>query len=570
MMGTWLRRSAAEKAAALRPSPPSRNLAATFRHRRNWICAGLLLAAAALPLVLANERTSRLAANTLTLSASVVGLSVPLGSAVAFLLARTDLPGRRMVALLWGAFLFLPLYVQAGAWKSALDVDGWVTALLGGPPLLEGWCGAIWVHTAAAVPWAALIVAAGLLLVEPELEEQALLDGNPWWVIRQVTLRRAAGAIGVAALWIGLVTAGEMTVTDFFQVRTFAEELYTAAALGDIQPLGGSGLLGSGSSPPGAPSVWAGIFVSGLMLAMALVMLVALAPMARRSGRGNRFVFELGRWSWPAAAGMLVIVSLFIVLPLGSLVWKAGGKVVETPEGRVRSWSAGKCLSMVALSPRIERGKLTFRHQREIGWSLAIDGTAATASVAIAAGVAWLARRGSRRAWTGLASVTWLLAIPGPLVGLAIIGLLNRPEIPGFVGLYDHTIAAPCLGCVAHSLPLATLVLWPAMRALPEELLEAAQLEGARLWQIWRYIVLPLRWRALVLAWMMAFVWSLGELDASVLVAPPGVQPLSNHIFGLLHFGAQDQVAGICLAIYLVIQCAVAVGVRISDGAARS
>jgi iron(III) transport system permease protein len=73
-------------------------------------------------------------------------------------------------------------------------------------------------------------------------------------------------------------------------------------------------------------------------------------------------------------------------------------------------------------------------------------------------------------------------------------------------------------------------------------------------------LVLLLRWRAIVLAWIAAFVWSLGELDASVLVAPPGVQPLSNHIFGLLHFGAQDQVAGICLAIYLAVQAAAVAG----------
>jgi iron(III) transport system permease protein len=517
------------------------------------------LSIAIVPLVLADERTAGLAANTLLLSAAVVILSVPLGSAVAFLLARTDLPGRRVVSLLGVAFVFLPHYVQAGAWKSALDTDGWITPLVGGPALLAGWRGAIWIHTAAAVPWVALIVGAGLMLVERDLEEQALLDGSRWWVVWHVTLRRAAGAVGVAALWIALVTAGEMSVTDFFQVRTFAEELYTAAALGDIQPLGQGGPADSGSSF-GPPGVWGGVFVSGLMLAMALLMLVGLMPMSRRSGRGKPLVFELGTWRWPAAAGMLAVVSFLIVLPLASLAWKAGVNVAETPAGRVRSWSAGKCLNMVALSPRIERGRLSLRHQREIRWSLIIDSAAASASVAMALGISWLARRGTRRAWAGLASVAWLLAVPGPLVGLAIISLLNRPEIPGLVRLYDRTIAAPCLGCVAHSLPLATLVLWPAMRAFPDELLEAAQLEGARLWQIWLHLVLPLRWRALAVAWVAAFVWSLGELDASVLVAPPGIQPLSNHIFGLLHFGAQDQVAGICLAIYCAVQAAAVSG----------
>lgn len=534
-----------------------------MRRRWKWICGALLVSMALAPLAFSDPRTSRLAANTLILSAAVVGLSVPLGSAIAFLLTRTDLPGRRVVGWFLAGFLFLPLYVQAGAWQAALGTEGWLTSLFGGQPLLAGWRGAIWIHAFAALPWVVLIVGAGLTLVERELEEQALLDGSPWQVVWNMTLRRSAGAVGMAALWIALAAAGEMSVTDFFQVRTFAEEIYTAFALGDIQPLsrgGGSTAYDADSGVLGASGLWVGIGVTGCMLAAALTLVAAVAPMTRRGSLRHALIFELGRWRWAAAAGMLAAASILMVLPLASLAWKAGAEVVETPAGRVRTWSAKKCAAMVALEPRIERGRIKFRHQREIGWSLAIGSAAATAAVLIALPVAWFARGGTWRAWAGLACVAWLLAVPGPVVGLAIIAVLNRPGIPGFTYLYDRTIAAPWLGCVVHSLPLAALVLWPAFRALPQELLEAAELEGAGLCDRWRLVVLPLRWPAMLLAWVVAFVWSLGELDASVLVAPPGIQPLSNHIFGLLHFGAQDQVAGICLAVYLAVQAIAGVG----------
>jgi iron(III) transport system permease protein len=503
-------------------------------------------------------RTSHLALNTVGLSTAVMAFSVPVGCALALLLARTDVGGRRLVGGLLAGVLFLPLFVQAGAWQAALGGDGWCSSLLGFS-LVEGWRGAIWIHSAAAVPWVVLIAGSGLSSVERPLEEAALLDGSPWQVAVLVTLRCSASAIGVAAVWVALVTAGEMAVTDFFQVRTFAEELYTAFALGDIQPLGRAGSLSSYDPDPGVlgmSGVWTGMAVTAAMLAAALLFVTGLVPLARGGSAKSTLVFHLGNWRWFGSATLLIVTGLVVILPLASLVWKSGIEVVETSKGRVRQWSASKCADMVVLNSRIEGGRLKLRHQKELGWSLAVDSAAATASLLLALPVAWFARRGGWRSWVGLASVMWPWAVPGPVIGLGLIALMNRPGVPGLTYLYDRTICPLVLGCVAHSLPLATLVLWPSLRALPNELLESAALEGANLWQRWWNVVLPMRWPVFVAAWILAFVWSLGELDASVLVAPPGITPLSNHIFGLLHFGAQDQVAGLCLAVFLAVQIA--------------
>jgi iron(III) transport system permease protein len=517
------------------------------------------------PFALSDVRTARLAANSLLLSITVVSLSVPLGSVLGVLLARSDLPGRRAIGWLLLGFLFLPLFVQAGAWQAAFGTDGWLTPFTGERALLTGWRGAIWVHTAAALPWVASIVAIASLFVERELEEQALLDAGPWQVIWRVTLRRSLGAIVIASLWIALMTAGEMAVTDFFQVRTFAEELYTAFALGDIQPLGGAGVAGFTPEPGvlGTSGVWIGVAITSMMAFAAVLLSATLVPMTRRAAPREMLVFPLGRWRWIACAAVWLVVGFSVLLPLSSLLYKAGLEVVDAPQGRVRQWSAGKCARMVALSPRMDAGRIKFRHQKELGWSLAIDSVAATAALLLGLPVAWYARRGRRRVWTGLASVVWLWAIPGPVVGLGIIALMNQPD-SWSTWLYDRTILPPVLGCVVHSLPLATLILWLAMRSLPTEFLEAAELEGASLWQRWWLIALPLRWPALALAWVVAFLVSLGELDASVLVSPPGVLPLSNHIFGLLHFGAQDQVAGLCLALYILVQLSAGVGLKLS------
>ena len=42
-------------------------------------------------------------------------------------------------------------------------------------------------------------------------------------------------------------------------------------------------------------------------------------------------------------------------------------------------------------------------------------------------------------------------------------------------------------------------------------------------------------------------------MGATVLVTPPGIEPLSVRISGLLHYGVEDQVAGICLALALCL-----------------
>ena len=68
--------------------------------------------------------------------------------------------------------------------------------------------------------------------VEPELEESALLDYGPAGVLLRVTLRRAWGAIAAAALAVAVLTAGDMTVTDLLQIRTYAEEAYLQYSLG--------------------------------------------------------------------------------------------------------------------------------------------------------------------------------------------------------------------------------------------------------------------------------------------------------------------------------------------------
>lgn len=125
-------------------------------------------------------RTRQLAWGTLRVAGSVVGLSLLIGVPLAILLVRTDARGRRAAAWLLTVLMLLPLYLQAAGWQAGFGLQGWFTLLAGGRTLLQGLPAAVWIHTAAAIPWVVVLVGLGLRFAEPDLEELAALDSRRW------------------------------------------------------------------------------------------------------------------------------------------------------------------------------------------------------------------------------------------------------------------------------------------------------------------------------------------------------------------------------------------------------
>ncbi len=246
-----------------------------------WAPIVLLAAASAGPLAL-DPRTRQLAINTLRLVAGVVTSSLLIGVPLAILLVRTNASGRKAALWLLTVLMLLPLYVQAAGWQAGFGLQGWFTLLTGGHSLLAGFPAAVWIHSVAAIPWVVVLVGLGLRFAEPELEELAALEFSPARVLATVTLRRAAPAIAIAAIWVGLLTAGDMTVTNLFLVRTYAEEIYTQIALG-----GEPGLAPLGVLPGLLGTAW--LLLGGLLLA------VELARHGHHSSHAHPYVFRLGR-----------------------------------------------------------------------------------------------------------------------------------------------------------------------------------------------------------------------------------------------------------------------------------
>jgi iron(III) transport system permease protein len=242
---------------------------------------------------------------------------------------------------------------------------------------------------------------------------------------------------------------------------------------------------------------------------------------------------------------MLVIVGI----PMMNVIYKAGLLVEQIDGARVRHWSLVSFLKIVSSSPR-DFGE-------EHGWTLLIAGLAATSAIVVATPLGWLARRGALRSVPAVAAAAICLALPGPMIGLSVIWLLNREESDLLVWLYDRTIFAPALAMFVKALPIATLMLWYAFRTVSDELLESASSEGAGPLARLIRIGMPSRWNSVASAWLATFAVASGDLAASILVVPPGVTTIPVRVFGLLHSGVDDQVAGICLT---TVWCFAAIG----------
>ena len=176
------------------------------------------------------------------------------------------LPAGGSAALLFTGMLFVPLYVVTGAWDAGFGIQGWHTLAtnphLAHEPWLAGWRAAIWVHASGG-------------------RAVGRADCRRWTAGRGSRDRRRrrdlrdAIARGVACdasaccrsarrgrLWVAIVATVEISVTDFFQVRTFAEEVYTQAALGtfDLIDCG----CGRRASPLSAAGLWIGLLLSSV------------------------------------------------------------------------------------------------------------------------------------------------------------------------------------------------------------------------------------------------------------------------------------------------------------------
>jgi iron(III) transport system permease protein len=491
------------------------------------VCLACLGLTGAVLWLTADEPVRRLLVNTLVLCGGVATISVPPGMLLAILLTRTNVGGRNLGWLLLLTLLFLPLHSTAAGWVALFGKLGSQSSAFfqTTQPLVNGMPAVVWIHSMAAIPWVTLIISLGLWTIPREVEEAALLDVSPVRFFLGLGLRYFFPFVMAAGLWAVITTAGEMTVTNLYMVSTYAEELYNSVAQGADAPTAGIRLL-------------PGICGTALLACSVCGLIAALLP----AGLGKLFqrprVYRLGAWHPSMTIVSWCMLLLVFGVPLVSLALKAGMVKQAVAGEHVRSWSLAALGDVLLSSP--------YRFRAEFGYSALFAASGAVVALVVALPLAAWARRGGIGSLPAIVTVAVCWAIPGPLVGMSLSWLLNWNFAP-LIFLYDKTPLAPALAMGVKALPVTILILWMALASIPQQTLEAARLDGAEGFSLFWRIILPQRAAAIAAAGMIAFAIGLADLAWSILVLPPGMETVQRRVFGLIHYGVEEQVAGVSL-----------------------
>jgi len=413
---------------------------------------------------------------------------------------------------------------RPGAWLAELAQEGhpWVIAAVDRSLAVVGL--SFW-----AAPIAALIVAPSATAARERLDDPLRIDAGGF-SRRLVLLSTLGAAPWLAVLGVGVLMMGSAVPLHLARVPTAAVELWAAQ---DLSPLDGRGAVWLSAWPLAAAALLAGgVITSRLMNSPAAGW---GAEMSRGSTPGSSALTRLG---------VLLVVLLGTVVPLGFFVSAIehggfGGAVAAffrvhgeaLMSSVVVALATGACVTLLAL------------------WTAHAAADASGRTLALAAS-----------GWIGIA------LLPGMLVGALtarVWGLLPGPSWTTDAGsmLHAHLLRLGALGVFAGLVFAA---------AEPSDRRDSRRLDGARTFLNWwrgSGSASPEWWVGTFLAaWML----SLNEIEAAVVVQPPGIPSLARKILGDLHFyRTQEMAIAVLVQLAMVVLVCGATGWLIGRGASE-
>jgi iron(III) transport system permease protein len=276
-------------------------------------------------------------------------------------------------------------------------------------------------------------------------------------------------------------------------------------------------------------------------LPLVVLTLLALVPALALRRRGSLAVVDgdfqrpaplaLGRWRWPAFAACVALVAVTALLPIGRLLWEAGGGA--------RGWSFD------GLSAAFARGIDTGR--ADLQRSLLYAGAAALLALVPALVLGHALERARRTLWLE-ALVVLPIAVPAILFGIGYIALWNHPATER---VYDGGLVVVLL-LFGRFAAFPILAVSGATALLDRRLEEAARIAGAGPARRLAWIVSPAVRNALLGGAALVFVFGMRELDAAILV-PAANGTAMFRVYNAIHFGRDDFVAALALLVILFI-----------------
>ena len=488
--------------------------------------------------------------NSLIIAGGMALIAVPLGGILAFLMVRTDLPGRQWLEPLLLIPVFVSPMVLAFGYVVAAGPVGfysvWAKGLFGSVPWNVYSLTSIAIIAGLThVPHVYLYSSSALKSLGSDVEEAARMAGaSPLQVAKDVSLPMVTPSLlfsGVLVFFLGFEIFGlPLVLGDPEGHLVLATYLYKL------------------TNKLGTPSYHLMAAVAVCIVAVTFPLVMLQRYLLKNAGKyvtvkgkaGRQRPLPLGTWRWVAAAILALWLFLTIFVPMSGIVLRAF----------VTNWGEGVVLAEV----------LTLEHFRTVfGQPTLVRGILNTVVIGVGGGALAvacytaiaLATHRKPDGWSRFVDYLVLVprAVPGLLAGLAFL----------WVFLFFPPLAP--LRSTIFSVWLAYTVVWLAygMRLVSSSLLqvgpeleEAARSTGASRGQITRHVTLPLVRYGLLASWLLVFMIFEREYSTGVYLLGPGTEVIGSLLVSLWSTGGADMVAALSLINVVLVAIGLTVALR--------
>ena len=489
--------------------------------------------------------TYRVLFNTVLFSTITLAVALTLALPMAWIVERTDFPGKPIVFTLLTIALLIPSFSVALGWLFLLHpkigiVNHLAMAAFGlseAPFNISTILGMGMVEGLSLTPVTFIMTAIVFRTMDPAMEEAAGMGGaSLFQTLRRITLPLAWPGILAASIYVYTIGFAAFDVPAILglsnRIFTFSTYVYSEISPADGLPEYG-GVAG----------------LSMMMVVFAGFLTWWYTRVQRESsryavitGKGYRpTLVRLGRYKAPAIAFFVLFFIVSQLLPVLTLLWAAGLPFIQP-------------VSAEAIA------QLSFDHFRNLPRELisnALGNTAAlmvlvpTVTVVFSVAISWVVVRSKV---PGRAVFDFFAFLPHtvPAIVFSVAAwLLALFLLSDVVPIYG-TIWILVLVYVVARLSYGTRMTNSGMIQIHPELEESARMSGASTAGVMRRVLLPLLTPAMMYAWIWIALLSYRELTLPVVLATGDNQPLSMVVWSYVltsEYGQASAVAAIMIAL---------------------
>ena len=491
--------------------------------------------------------------HSMTIAMGTVVFALLIGGSLAWLVVRTDMPGRKLVTSLAVLPYIMPSWTLAQAWlvlfknRTVGGAPGMIESIFGVSP--PDWLsyGPVPIIICCALHYYTfffLFVSAALMSIDSNLEEAGeLMGADRWRILRKITL-----PLVLPALLSGFI-------------MTFSKVMGT---------FGGPNILGSPVRYYVVATMIRGSLAAGdkadaFVLAIVLIMfsMVTISLNQRLTGTrrsyetigGRGFVSNPSKLRNMKKVLFVIVISfqlMVLVVPLGLLIFDTF--LLRTGDYSLSNLTLQNWIGQpnplyndgepgVLLNPRIY----------DTAWNsirLALYTSFFTALLGVLLGYSIVKGRGTRLAKLvdQLAYIPYV--IPGIAFGAVYIAMFAK-KIGPLPSLYG-TFALLVIVSVAKHIPYSSRSGVSAMMQVGHELEEAAQVSGASVWQRFRRVIFPLTMSGFISGFLLTFITTMRELSLIILLVTRDTQLLASLTMRYIEAG-RDQMGNIVVLLLIAI-----------------